>query len=258
MRVFIFIFKNVFLVLTFTLLLGIAPLAWAAPPAQNGIEKSMQEDEDFTPTPYTEYGEFNEDAEEEADTRFFQHGRFFGISIGLGMESADGNRGLLWEGGFPTFDMKVHYWFDFNVALTLGVTTATHFFQTNVNNLQHVDISLIRAGVDLKYYFDTKNLAAPISFANPFILLGGGNYTKTETSFSAGGDVEPQSSLGLCAGAGVEFAIKPKKMYFQMEGKVHLVNFKDTYTTDFRSHTISLDDLTGRFYTFTGNVLFTW
>jgi len=242
-----------FFLLLASLALLVESQAWAAP-----NDKTMQEDEDFTPTPYTEYGEFNEDTEEEADTRFFQHGRFFGISVGLGMESADGNRGLLWEGGFPSFDLKVHYWFDFNVALTLGVMTSTHFFQTPVNGLMHVDVSMIRAGVDLKYYFDTKNLSAPISFANPFVLLGGGNYTKTETSFTAGGDINPSSSLGLAFGGGLEFAVKPKKLYFQLEGKMHLVNFTDTYTTDYRSHTIYLEDLTGRFYTLTGNILFTW
>src|SRR5947209_990104 len=41
-------------------------------------DRTLQpEEEDFTNTPYTEYGEFNEEEEEAADTRFFQYGRFF-------------------------------------------------------------------------------------------------------------------------------------------------------------------------------------
>ena len=225
--------------------------------AAGGSDRPIQDDEDFTPTPSMGYGEFNEESEEEADAQFFQHGRFFGVSIGLGTETVDGYRGVLWQGGFPTFDFKLHYWFDFNVALDLGATISTHYFQTDVGGRGHVDVSMVRAGVDLKYYFDTKNLSAPISFANPYVLLGAGNFTKTENSFTQGIS-EPQSSIGLSGGGGLEFAIKPRKLYFELEAKIHVVNFRDTHTTEYQKQDPSLPDLTGRFYTFTGNILFTW
>ena len=83
------------------------------------------EEEDFSSSPFTEYGEFNEEQDEAADTKFFQYGRLFGVSLGLGFEGVTGNRGLLWQGGFPMIEMKVHYWFDFNVALDLGFANAS-------------------------------------------------------------------------------------------------------------------------------------
>src|SRR4051812_45090894 len=78
----------------------------------------LPEEDDFSTTPFTEYGEFNnQEAEEEEDTKFFQYGRFFGLSIGFGTQGVTGNRGQLWQGGFPMVEFKLHYWFDFNIAM---------------------------------------------------------------------------------------------------------------------------------------------
>jgi hypothetical protein len=242
-------------------LLLICTPAFAEPgPTSGGENKAAEsktnkaEEDDFSGTPFTEYGEFNESAEEEEETRFLKYGRFFGVSLGLGFEFVDGNRGALWQGGFPMFDFKLHYWFDFNLALDIGFFTAQHFFDTTVLNQGHVDINMLHVGVDIKYYFDTKNLSAPISFANPYILLGAGTFSKTQNSLvqqSQDSDI----SMGLSGGAGLEFAIVPKKTYFAVEGKMHVITFKDTYSTIYQP---TLENLSGFFYTFSGSVLFTW
>jgi hypothetical protein len=228
----------------------------AAAGEKHGEDKTLKpEDDDYSSTPFTEYGEFHEAGDEEADTKFLQFGRFFGASVGLGFEFVDGNRGALWEGGFPLVDFRLHYWFDFNVALDVGFTTVSQYYDTTVENLGHVDVNMFIVSVDFKYYFDTKNLSAPISFANPYLLLGAGSYSKTENSVSAQSQ-DQDSSLGVCAGAGFEFIVSPRKVYFALEGKVHFVTFKDTYTTRFSS--AGLPDLTGQFFTLSGNLLFTW
>lgn len=221
------------------------------------------EEEDYSTTPYTQYGEFNEVVEEEHDTRFFQYGRFFGVSFGLGMQIVDGNRGALWQGGFPAFDLKMHYWFDFNFALDLGIRTAMNSYTTNVLNKTRVDVNMMFVGVHLKYYFDTRNLSAPISFANPYLLAGGGYFSKTENSVVAGSQ-DNDSSVGIAGGAGLEFVVSPKKTYFALEGKVNYVTFKDTLTNLYQpgisvaKPTPTLENLTGVFYTITGNIMLTW
>ncbi len=216
---------------------------------------NKSEEDDFSVTPFTEYGEFNEASEEEEDAKFFQFGRFFGVSLGIGFEFLDGNRGALWQGGFPVVDFKLHYWFNFNVAMDMGFRTAQHYFDTKSQNLGHVDVNMLWVGIDIKYYFETKNLSAPISFANPYLLLGAGSYSKTQTS-NAQQTQDLDNSLGVSFGAGLEFAISPRKVFFAIEGKAHMATFKDTYTTNFQS--AGLQDLTGNFYTVTGNILFTW
>ena len=213
------------------------------------------EEDDYSGTPFTEYGEFNQAAEEEAETKFFQYGRFFGVSLGLGFEFMDGYRGALWQGGFPSVDFKVHYWFDFNLALDLGFTTSTHYYNTTVSGLGHVDVNLVKMGLDLKYYIDTQNLSAPISFASPYLLLGIASFSKTELSSATQNSVQ-DNSLGVLGGLGLEFTIAQRKTYFQTEFKVGVATFKDTYSPTFTS--AGLPNLTGNFYTLTGNVLFVW
>lgn len=264
MQGFISISKNFALIIALLALASIAPLsnlaaAADAPetpgPSTPAKDKTMQpEDEDFSGTAFTDYGEFNEAAEEEENTKFLQHGRFFGVSLGLGFETVTGNRGLLWQGGFPTIDFKVAYWFDFNFALDLGMYSASQFFSASSSNGGNVSVNMLYVGVDLKYYFDTRNLSAPISFANPYIMVGSGAYTKTQNSASQQ-TTASDSEVGFSAGAGLEFAIKPRKSYFQIEGRMHVVTFQDTYSTAFQPQ---IPDLTGLFFTLTGNFLFTW
>ena len=50
--------------------------------------------------------------------------------------------------------------------------------------------------------------------------------------------------------------IKPKKLYFQIEGKIHIVTFKDTFTNKYEAEGIR--DLRGYFYTTNANILFVW
>jgi hypothetical protein len=214
------------------------------------------EEADFSNTPFTEYGEFNEEKDEEADTRFLQYGRFFGTSVGLGYETVTGNRGLLWQGGFPMIDLKLHYWLDFNFAINLGFYFAHHQYLAAEADGGQVNVNMAHVGVDLKYYFDTQNLSASISFASPFLILGVGSYTKTETTLSQE-SVDPDTALGLSLGAGLEFTIRPKKVYLLLEGKYHLPTFKDSQSTQFESSN-GIADLTGNFVTVTGSILFTW
>ncbi len=241
------------------LTLSLPPQAFAqtsAPPetSTQPSRTEVPEDDDFSNSPFTQYGEFNEEDDEIQDTRFFQYGRFFGISLGAGYEGVTGNRGQLWQGGFPALDFKVHVWLDFNFALSIGVLTANHNYALSEGQ---VDINMFRLGLDLKYYFDTKNLSAAISFANPYLVVGFGNYTKSQTNLTISTEAESDSNTGVNFGAGLEFAIIPRKVFFSLEGKLHIVSFKDRYSTEFESDP-GIPNLEGYFYTFIGSFLFTW
>ncbi len=213
------------------------------------------EEPDLRETPYTGYGEFNEQEDEDDSSRFFQYGRFFGVMIGLGTSGVTGNRGVLYQGGFPAIDFKVMYWFDFNFALELGVSSFRHFYESNSRGF--ADISLTRVGVDLRYYLPMDDFAAPITFANPYLVIGAGAISKAERLRDQG-LTENDTAAGVTLGAGLEFTVAPRKIYFGLTGRYHLANFNDTFTTEFQSEPIPVTDLTGGFYTLTANVLFTW
>jgi hypothetical protein len=227
--------------------------------AETAPQSLPAEEEDFSSTPFTEYGEFNEDAEEALDTLFFQHGRFFGVGLASGVSGVTGNRGLLWQGGFPLIDFRLHYWFDFNFAMDFGFMSASHFYEFNrsANQSDLVNVNLINVGVNVKYYIDTKNLSSAISFANPFVSLGFGILYKTENSQSLGAaGSDPDSAFNLAAGVGLEFPIKYRKIYFALEAKLKNANFNDTFSTAFQNS--GIQDLQGYFYTLTGSFIFTW
>lgn len=233
--------------------LGATP-AWAV-----GNDRTQQStEEDFSSSAYTKYGEFNQDSDEDAATYFFQHGRFFGVSLGMGIESALGNRGALWEGGFPAFELQLHYWFDFNFALGMGFYTAKHTFERASSKGGTFDANMLHVGLNLRYYFDTQDSAAAISFANPYLLIGGGSYNKCERgSSTATTEASCDASFGFSLGGGLEFTLKPKRVSLGFEAKAHLVTFSDTNTTDYQSDR-QLDDMSGAFYTMIARVLFTW
>jgi hypothetical protein len=203
-------------------------------------------------TPYLEYGDFNINEDDDADTMYFQYGRFFGVSLGLGYQTATGNRGLLYTPAFPRFDLKVHYWFDFQLAMNMGIFFASHAYDFSGINT----VKLIGYGVDLKYYFDVRNAAAAISFSNPFLIGGVGSISKTETNAtSANPDLD--STFSVNAGVGLEFPISHKKAYFILEGRYHTQNFLDSNEVKYQSAK-GISDLSGGFMTLMGHILFTW
>ncbi len=213
----------------------------------------LPEPDDYSTSPFTEYGEFNQSHDEESDALFFQFGRFFGLSLGLGIQAVDGNRGLLWQGGFPLVDFKVHYWFDLNLALNMSFYTVNHFFVTGSGQ---TNVSMFKAGLDLKYYFNTKNLSAAISFASPYILGGVGSYNKAEYAPTVGSAPTSLSSVGVALGGGLEFTLFPKKTYLEVEGKFNYVPFYDSGSSIYAA--AGIPNLNGNFWTVTTSLLLTW
>lgn len=252
-----FISISNFILSAFLLVLSTS-IAWSddAPgPATSAPQIGQPEEEDFSASPYTKYGEFQDIEDEEEETLFFQYGRFFGVSLGLGQQGAMGNRGGVWQGGFPMFSVKVHYWFDFNFALALEYSTGSQYFEGGREGGHH-DVKLSRMGVDLKYYVETKDVSAAIAFASPYLLFGIGNYTKSEAEESVDAAAD-ENSFGVDFGGGLEFTLKPKKTFFTLEGKLHSVQFEDTYSRRYLS-VLGREDMSGLIYTFVGSFLFTW
>lgn len=225
-------------------------------------DRTLQpEEDDFGNTPFTEYGEFNEEADEEQDNKFMQYGRLFGVSLGLGFQGVTGQRGAIYDGGFPLIDLKVHYWFDFNLAMDMNVFTVAHHYTAYADGVKtspyREDVTIIRLGLDLKYYFETKNLSSAISFANPYVLIGGGYFSKTQVN-SSDQVSDSDSAIGLTAGAGLEFPLKQRKAYFALEGTVNTPRYPKDIAGNNDVYARGVTSLEGLFYTVTGSFLFTW
>lgn len=250
------------LLASLALALPISGFAVEAPPPDSAQGRTQQpEEDDFKQTPFTTFGEFN-DEEEAEDTRFFRYGRFFGVSVGLGYEGAMGNRGSLYTGGVPAFELRVHYWFDFNYALTLGIYSAKHQYtgarvDSDLSTTKH-DFNLFKYGAELRYYFDTRDATAPVTFAGPFLILGVGNYSKSENDITQPDSVQKDTAIGLSFGGGLEFPLRPRKSYLNLEGKFHAISFNDTGLPVTTSSGRVVNDTSGMFFTMLASVLFTY
>jgi hypothetical protein len=203
-------------------------------------------------SPYLEYGDFNMAEEENQDALYFQYGRFFGVSLGLGYQTATGNRGALYDPAIPRFDIRIHYWFDFNFAMDLGVFFANHSFNLETTSYQ---TKFIGFGVHLKYYFDVRDSSAALSFANPFLEGGIGQWSESQTH--TGVTIpDTDSSLSVDFGGGLEFPIVYKKTYFIVEALYHTQSFNDSKDTE--TYVSRVPNLNGGFFTLMGHFMFVW
>lgn len=202
-------------------------------------------------SPYLEYGDFNMTEEENNDAVYFQYGRFFGISLGMGYQTATGNRGKLYQAAIPRLDIRLHYWFDFNFAMDIGVFFATHNYEYGSTTYQN---KLLGYGLHLKYYFDVKDASAALTFSNPFIEAGLGQWSMSETASSRSApDVD--STLSADFGGGLEFPVVHKKTYIIVEALYHSQSFADSASKAFIN---TVPDLNGGFFTLMIHAMFVW
>ncbi|MEW6055892.1 MAG: hypothetical protein AB1540_04685 [Bdellovibrionota bacterium] len=252
----IFIFKSTLL----AALLLCSIFAQNAFAADSPAAKKGEESDEILSGPYSEYGEFDSSEDEANDEKFFQFGRFFGLGLGLGVTQATGNAGRIYQGGFPTILARINYWFDFNFALQVDVENSKHNYDISPDGL--TSVNLFRVLFDVKYYFDTRDLSAPITFVGPHLIAGGGFYQRTDNIGAGNADatlansVQSENAFGFNFGGGFELTLKPKKTYLQIQSLVHLVQFSDQFDKKFVSS--GIPDRTGPWLTATVSLVWTW
>lgn len=185
-----------------------------------------QSDPDEAYDPFSDYSEFDEASDEEADINFFRHGRFFTVGLAAGQRGFTGNFNKSYKAA-PTFGILLTYFFDFRFALSFGFLTGDHAvdFRTNANSYTG-NVSLTYMNFDLKYYLNTQNITRGLADINPYVLGGFSQvyrtYTISGSSLSA-----RDATMGANLGGGVEIPIMRKKAFVALQGAYHYVNFPD-------------------------------
>lgn len=220
------------------------PLAHAADEQpQNGSQELANPFSDFVP--------FEDEYDVDEDERFMYFGRFFAISLGSGLHKFSGNIGKLYNTAIPVLDFRLLYFFDFRLAGQLGLSTASHAFTAVPNGA--VEVNLMRANLDMKYYLDTKNWGAAVTMANPYLIAGVSQTFRTQV-FQSLNKTEKDNAFAISGGAGMEFALKPRKTSLGIEGRMHQVYFKDRYEETYLDS--GLKDTTGNMYSMITSVIF--
>jgi opacity protein-like surface antigen len=233
------------LILAFGLLLNITHRAYAA-------EESPQTGATELANPFSDFVPFEDEYDVDEDERFMYFGRFFAVSLGSGLHKFGGNIGKLYNTAIPVLDFRLIYFFDFRLAGEIGLSSASHAF--SAQEVGVTEVNILRVNADLKYYLDTKNWGAAVTMANPYVIAGVSQTFRTQ-AFQNTGKVEKDNALALSAGAGMEFALKPRKVSLGIEGRMHQIYFKDRNEQTFLPLS-GLPDTTGNMYSMITSVIF--
>lgn len=201
--------------------------------------------------PFSDFVPFEDEYDIDEDERFMYFGRFFAMSLGTGLHRFGGNIGKLYNTAVPVVDFKLIYFFDFRLAGQVGFSSASHAFDAEPSGV--VEVNLLRLNGDLKYYFDTKELSAALSSANPYLVVGLSNTFRTQ-AFQTQSEAQRDNAFAVSGGMGMEFAIKPRKTSIGFEGRMHQIFFKDRYEETYLPS--GIPDLTGNMYSLTTSLIF--
>lgn len=214
------------------LLAGLLGFALSLPnTAFAGDQKSYlmaQVDPDEAYDPFTDYSEFDEESDEEADINFFRNGRFFTIGLAGGTRGFTGNFSDAY-GSAPTFGIYLTYFFDLRLAMSLSFQTGDHPVAFTVNNNSKTytgNVSLTAMNFDLKYYMNTQNVTRGLADLNPYLLGGFGQFYRTYTIAGLDG-FSRDATMGLDLGIGLEIPLMRKKAFMGIQATYHYVSFSD-------------------------------
>ena len=195
------------------------------------------------------FDDFNENLEIEEileDERFLKYGRFFSLSLGLGLTDFTGNRGLAYENRPPGTHIALMAFSSFRFSFLLGTAESKHsmFFSSKVEKdpgelgkpLGLIDVNTLRSYIGFRYYIDTTDLTTALTYSNPYFTLRFERWTLVN-KFIDREDIpdEKGGGLGIAWGGGLEFPVQLKRSYVNYEFLIHSVNFHDSMTSDYQN-----------------------
>lgn len=186
-----------------------------------------QAESDDSYDPFSDYSEFDEASDEEADVHFFRNGRFFTVGLAAGMRAFTGQLNTLYSSG-ATYGVFLSYFFDLRLALQFGFNTGDYSFQLATPGEATLpgNVSMTFIHANLKYYFNTQNVTKGLADLNPYLLGGFSQVYRTVTVQGVDG-FGKDAAVGIDVGLGIEIPLMRRKAFFGIQGTYHYVNFKD-------------------------------
>lgn len=185
-----------------------------------------QTDPDESFDPFSDYSEFDEASDEEADINFFRNGRFFTIGVAGGMRVFTGNLSEIY-GQSASYGLTMSYFFDLRSALALNFLTGDHAVKFGTTNTTYTgNVSISSLSFDYKHYFNTQNITRGLADLNPYALLGFGQFYRTYSIDGLEGSPR-DATMGVNLGAGLEIPLMRRKGFLGIQGTYHSVNFSD-------------------------------
>lgn len=191
-------------------------------PSSSSLLLAQGQGEEYDP--FSDYSEFEESEDEEADINFFRNGRLFNMGMIVGSRSFTDVASKIYRPS-SAFGLFATYFFDLRFALQFSFTTGDHVFAiVHPEGSVSGNLSITSTSFNVKYYFNTQNVTRGLASLNPYIIGGFSQFNRTFTIIgddTFGRDASSGSSLGL----GLEIPMLRNKMYLGVEGSYYMVNF---------------------------------
>lgn len=180
--------------------------------------------------PFSDYSEFDQDSDEEADVNFFRNGRLLTLGLAAGPRQFTGNMSSVYGSG-PNFGIQISYFFDLKTALGVGIMTGDSSlkFSTlsgNTTNNYSGNVSFTSINFNLKYFMNTQNVTKGLADINPYILGGFSQWYRTVT-IAEFNSQSRENVMGADLGIGVEIPLMRRKAFLGLQATYHYINFAD-------------------------------
>jgi len=197
------------------------PLAWVflivlilyVPLSTGHTQTDIYEDASY-------YGYDLKQAEE--DEIFFYESRFVDFGLHLGGRTFTGGLGKLFGTGF-SIGGYFTYFFSRRFALEITVNNSFHKFLIDGKRGNATVLDVLARG---KFYFISDGYSRALSFANPFIFIGGGQFIRSQSR----SDIQAKNSTsgpGIEFGGGFEIPLKERTVFLGIKPSYQIVFFHD-------------------------------
>lgn len=189
-------------------------------------------DESFDP--FSDYNEFEQDADEEADINFFKNGRMLTLGLQLGYRGYTDGFSQAYTPAL-VYGFTFTYFFDIQTALSVGYLNGDNNVAFNsYNDAALTDLSFAYSGtvnvqtidISFKYYFNTENVTRGLADLNPYMSMGAAYYIRTY-SLNQQLPIEPDKVVGLKTSVGIEVPLLRRRAFLGFQGTFHYVQFPD-------------------------------
>ena len=176
--------------------------------------------------PFSDYSEFDEASDEEADINFFRNGRFLTVGLAVGPQSfTDGMAKAYGDG--PAMGIYISYFFDLRLAMSLVLMAADHNVKIRTTGpLYTGTVSFNEVNFHLKYYFNTQNVQKGLADLNPYMMGGLSQVTRSYSIaelLTRSKETLTSTDLGL----GIEIPLLRRKAYLGIQALYHMISFTD-------------------------------
>jgi hypothetical protein len=176
--------------------------------------------------PFSDYSEFDEASDEEADINFFRNGRFLTVGLAAGPQTFTGGMAKSYAEA-PVMGLNLSYFFDLRLALTLGLMTSDHSVKIRTTTQTYTgNVGFSELNLHLKYYVSTQNLIKGLADLNPYFV---GGFSQVTRSYSIA-ELQEDSRETVTSsdiGVGIEIPVLRRKSFFGFQAVYHYVNFND-------------------------------